>query len=53
MADVSITIRKNDGGSDTSIILNGSVDDAALEPVLNKISNLLSASMTASAPTTV
>lgn len=41
MADVSITIRKTVDGSDTTIMVNGRIDDSALDPITNQLTQLL------------
>lgn len=41
MADVSITIRKSVPGSDTSINVTGSIDNAAIEPITAQLTSLL------------
>jgi hypothetical protein len=51
MADVSITIRKSGVGGDTTIIVSGIVDDAALQPFTNQLSTLLSATANSASST--
>lgn len=41
MADVSITIRKTVDGSDTTIMVNGRIDDSDLDPITNQLTQLL------------
>lgn len=41
MADVSITIRKNTGGSDTTIMVTGQINDTDLDPITTQLTQLL------------
>lgn len=41
MASISITIRKFDGASESTIMVSGDVSDASLEPVTTQIASLL------------
>lgn len=50
MADVTITIRKNVNGVDSTIMVSGQVDDSALSPFTVQLSSLLSAAVSATDP---
>lgn len=49
MADVSITIRKSDGSADSSVTMSGKVEDALLSNYLKNITQLVAASIGATA----
>lgn len=51
MADVTITIRKTIVGGDSTIMVSGSVDDAALSPFIGQLSSLLAAAASADSST--